>query len=124
MKTLVVHTMPFTSTIDIEALELEVQTLITRLETLLLSHRSNIEIFPASVLINLYVASGGTEEGEGRLAQEVVTKFKKQCETWEKRLYTLKSVFNKGRTGPGGWIAFRKRSIEMLGEERVMGTKT
>jgi hypothetical protein len=32
MKTLILHTMPSTSTIDIEALELEAQILITRLE--------------------------------------------------------------------------------------------
>lgn len=124
MKTLIFHTMPSTSAIDVEALELEVQTLIARLETLLSSHKSNIDILPASVLIDLYVTSGGTEEKVEMVAQEVIVGFEKQYETWEKRLHTLKGAFNTGRTQPGGWIAFRKRSIETFGEERVMGTKT
>jgi hypothetical protein len=123
MKTLILHTMPSTSTINIEAVELEAQILITRLETLLSSHKSNIDILPASVLIDLYVTSGGTEEQVESSAQEVVTRFKKQYEIWEKRLHTVKRAFNTGRTESGGWFAYRKRSIKTFGEERVMGTK-
>lgn len=120
MTTLIVHTTPSTSTIDIETLELEAQILITRLETLVSSHKSTLEMLPAALLIRLYVANGVTQMKAEASAQEGVARFKKQYQTWEKRLRTLKKILDRGRIGFDGWIGFKKMAVMSLGKEKFM----
>lgn len=120
MTTLTVHTTQSTSTIDIETLELEAQVLITRLETLVSSHKSTLEMLPAGLLIELYVASGVTQEKAEAGAQEGVARFKKRQQDWEKGFHTLKKILDIGRTGFDGWDGVKKIAIMNIGKERVM----
>lgn len=124
MTPLIINTIPTTSTVDIEALEVEVQTIITRIDTLMPSCKSTMDKLPVPVAINLFIANGGAEDQAEEWAQAEVERHKDQYKNWEARLFAGKTAFAKGQMKPRGWIALRQEMIAMFGEEKVMANTT
>ena len=73
---------PFTS-LEIEALELETQGLFSRLNILLSEHKSDIDRFPASFVIDLMVTAGRDRQMAEEWANRNVGTIEKVYKIWE-----------------------------------------
>jgi hypothetical protein len=111
-----------TSSLEIEALELETQDLLSHLEALLSSHRSDIDRFPAHVVINLMISAGHDRQNAEDWATRNIETVESGYQSWEHQRNNIVVVFETGKRK--GWVEVRNNLIKIFGKEQIMATKT
>jgi hypothetical protein len=110
------------SSVEIEALELETRNLLSHLEALLSSHRSDIDRFPAHVVMNLMISAGHDRQKAEDWATRNLETVESGYQSWQHQRSNITVVFQKGKEK--GWVEVRNTLIRIFGKEQIMATKT
>jgi hypothetical protein len=110
------------SSLEIEALELETQDLLSNLESLLSSHRSDVDRFPAHVVINLMISAGHDRQHAEDWATRNIETVESGYQSWDHQRKNIAVVFETGKKN--GWVEVRNTLIRTFGKEQIIATKT